>query len=753
MHHDPFFEREKEKYANPVPSRESILNTLEELGCPVTQKKLEGLFDIQSEEQSQALTYRLKAMMRDAQLMLDRRGRYCLLKRLTLIAGRVHGHPDGFGFLTPEDGTPDLFLAPKEMRSVMHGDRVLARKGGQDYRGRDIGVIHEVLERRNKTVVGKIFKEHDLYFLEPDSKHLPNAIYIPKEALNSAQPNQIVLAEITDFPTNRIQAIGRVVEVLGDPMAAGMEINVAIHAHNLPAVWPENVVDELSKFSEKSKASENLTETKDRTDLRHLPFVTIDGEDAKDFDDAVYAEPKKRSQGAWRLFVAIADVSHYVKPNTALDEEALNRGNSVYFPGRVIPMLPELLSDDLCSLKPKVDRLCMVCEMSISAEGQLERYRFYRAIIHSNARLTYTEVAAILENSVANVPEQILGNGHSLASTLPSSESRRPSESAQEHSLSPAIYSNLNNLFGVYKVLLAARQKRGALDFETMETRIIFDEHKKIKTICPTERNIAHRLIEEAMLAANVATARFILKHKIPALFRVHAEPKEEKMRNLREFLEELAVPFTGAKKVTPQHYHKTLAFIESRPDRHLIQTVMLRSMNQAQYSEENIGHFGLAYPAYTHFTSPIRRYPDLLTHRAIGWILEHHEVSDYAYTLKQMKTIGQYCSETERRADEATREVVAWLKCEYLQDKLGQEFSGRISSVTGFGIFVELDQIYVEGLVHVTGLKNDYYRFDASKHRLIGERTHMVYRLGDKVNVRVARVNLDERKIDFDLI
>ncbi len=715
---DPFFEREKEKYPNPIPSREFILDALEEQGCPVTQKKLESLFKIKKDsDASQALTYRLKAMIRDAQLMMDRRGRFCLLERLTLICGHISGHPDGFGFLIPEDGSDDLFITPKEMRSVMNGDRVLARKAGQDYRGRETGIIHEVLERANKTIVGKIFKEHDLYFLEPDSKHLPNAIYIPKECANSAEPGQIALVEMMDFPTKRVQAIGRVIQILGDPMAPGMEIDVAIHAHNLPVSWSEDLLSQVKEIARQRAEMEVVSA--DRKDLRHLPFVTIDGEDAKDFDDAVYAEPKKRSKGAWRLFVAIADVSHYVQPDTALDDEAFLRGTSVYFPGRVIPMLPEILSDDLCSLKPKVDRLCMVCEMSISAEGVLDSYKFFRAVIYSHARVTYTEASATIENSDLKHPCQ----------------------------------RELENLSALYHVLLPAREKRGALDFETTETKIIFDEHKKIQTICPSERTLAHRIIEECMLAANVATAKFLLKHKIPALYRVHPEPKEEKMRNLRDFLEEMGVPFTGAKKVTTQHYCKTLKSIAGRPDRHLIQTVMLRSMNQALYTEENTGHFGLAYPAYTHFTSPIRRYPDLLTHRAIGWILDNHDVAEYIYSEKQMKQFGQHCSSTERRADDATREVTAWLKCEYLQDKIGEEYTGRISGVTGFGIFVELDQIYVEGLVHVTGLKNDYYRFDAAKHRLIGERTSTIYRLGDKVKIRVAQVNLDEKKIDFDLM
>lgn len=748
---DPFFEREKEKYTSPIPSREFILDILKELGCPVARKKLETLCHIITESDSKALGYRLKAMIRDAQLMLDRRGRYCLLDRLTIICGRIIGHADGFGFLVPEEGGNDWFISPAEMRGVMHGDRVLARHAGQDHRGRDMGVIHEVLERHNKTVVGTLLKEHEVYYLKPDSKHLPNAIYLPsewmkpeKETTSLPKPGSIVLVEIVDFPTKQFQAIGRITQVLGDPMAPGMEINVAIHAHQLPVEWSEDTLEEMAHFvpdmplsqDDKKKTSSKNTmgdhsqpTWNERTDLRNLPFVTIDGEDARDFDDAVYVEPKKRSNGAWRLWVAIADVSHYVQPNTALDEDAILRGNSVYFPGRVLPMLPEILSDELCSLKPHVDRLCMVCEMSITPQGTLDRFRFYRAVIHSHARMTYTEVAALLEEDKKLKTHQ------------------NPTETPH-----PRL-KELQNLFALYQILVATRHERGALDFETTETRIIFDENKKIQAICPTVRNDAHRIIEEAMLMANVAAARFLQQHKIPGLFRVHPEPSEEKMRNLRDFLEELNVPFTGAEKPTVQDLSKALKAIENRTDKHLIQTVMLRSMNQAKYSDENVGHFGLAYPYYTHFTSPIRRYADLLTHRAIGWILDHREVAEYTYTTKRIHQLGEHCSETERRADEATREVTAWLKCEFLQDKLDQEFDGHISSVTSFGIFVELDDIYVEGLVHVTSLNNDYYRYEAARHHLIGERTHTIYRLGDRIRVRVARVNLDDRKIDFDLV
>ncbi|KGP62994.1 ribonuclease R [Legionella norrlandica] len=713
---DPFYSREREKYADPIPSREYIMDILDEYGRPMSRNKLLDKLDVDSESQQESLGFRLKAMLRDGQIMQDRRGRFCLLKKINLLRGTVQGHPDGFGFFIPDDGSEDMVLSAKEMKAVMHGDIVLAYQTGMDRRGRPEAKIHEVLEHANATVVGRFFSDHGVNFVIPDSKRLTQDISIPPEFINNAKNGQIVLVELIAYPNKRTQAIGRVIHILGEHMAPGMEIQVAIHAYGIPFEWPDDVLAEVAKIPQQ------ITEDqlKGRTDLRNLPFVTIDGEDAKDFDDAVYCY--KKAKGGFQLYVAIADVSYYVAKDSALDKEAARRGNSVYFPGKVVPMLPEALSNGVCSLNPHVDRLCMVAELSINQEGKITRSRFYRAVIHSHARLTYTQVGSWLEQGKTDEKHQDL-------------------------------WPMLESLYDLYGVLLNTRKLRGAMDFETTETRIEFDENKKIKCIVPIIRNDAHKLIEECMLAANVSTAKFLEKAEIPTLYRVHAAPEEDKITALRQFLGELGLQLSGGKKPGPKDFQRTLNMIGDRPEKHLIETVMLRSLKQAQYVEANEGHFGLAYSAYTHFTSPIRRFPDLLIHRAVGHLLDNQPVYEFAYSHEDMNRLGKHSSMTERRADDATREVITWLKCEYMQDKLGQVFKGRISAVTSFGIFVELDEIYVEGLVHVTSLKNDYYTFDSAKHRLIGARGGQVYRLGDKMTVLVARVDLDERKIDFEPI
>lgn len=711
---DPFYKRESEKYADPIPSREFIIDVLNEYGRPMSRNQLFDKLHVDEESKQETLGFRLKAMLRDGQIMQDRRGRLCLLQKINLQRGTVQGHPDGFGFFIPDEGGDDMVLSAKEMRSVMHGDVVLAYQMGVDRRGRPEGKIHEVLEHANASVVGRFFTDHGVSFVLPDSKRLTQDISIPQEFVNNAKNGQMVLVELIAFPNKRAQAIGKVIHILGEHMAPGMEIQVAIHAHGIPFEWPDDVLAEVAKIPQQVTEAQ----LKGRTDLRKFSFVTIDGDDAKDFDDAVYCY--KKPKGGFQLYVAIADVSNYVSKDSALDKEAARRGNSVYFPGKVVPMLPEALSNGLCSLNPHVDRLCMVAEMSISEDGKISRSRFYRAVIHSQARLTYTQV------------------GQWLA--------EEKSDEKHQH-----LWPMLQSLHELYKVLLATRKIRGAMDFETTETRIEFDENKKIKCIVPVIRNDAHKLIEECMLAANVATARFLEKAEIPTLYRVHAAPEEDKITALRQFLGELGLQLGGGKKPNPKDFQRTMSTIGDRPEKHLIETVMLRSLKQAQYVEANEGHFGLAYSAYTHFTSPIRRFPDLLIHRAIGHLLDNHPVYEFSYSHDDMNRLGKHSSMTERRADEATREVIAWLKCEYMQDKLGQVFKGRISAVTSFGIFVELDEVYVEGLVHVTSLKNDYYTFDAVKHRLVGTRGGQVYHLGDKMSVLVARVDLDERKIDFE--
>ncbi len=714
---DPYFEREAKKYDKPIPSRELILQLIKDVGKPLRRQQIAQQFGLESEEDLEALRRRLRAMERDGQLVFNRRQKYCLVNNRDLIAGRVIAHPDGFGFLKPDDGSDDLFLSPREMRTLFHNDRVVARIQGIDRRGRREGGLVDILERNTQQVVGRLFKDHGVMFVVPDNKRITQEVLIPPEAVNGAKQGQIVVAEIIEQPTQYRQAVGRVVEVLGEHLAPGMEIDVAIHNYELPHIWPEEVQTEISRLS----AEVAEADKKGRTDIRHLPLVTIDGADARDFDDAVFCQ---KTPKGWKLLVAIADVSHYVQINTALDEEAKNRSTSVYFPEKVIPMLPEILSNGLCSLNPDVDRLCMVCEMQINTEGKVIRSRFYDAVMRSHARLTYDEVAKMLVNGNKRLQKK--------------------------HS---DLMPHLKQLYDLYKVLRVAREKRGAMDFDTQETQIVFGEDRKIEKIVPVQRNDAHKLIEEFMITANTTTARFLNRRKIPRLLRIHEPPTKEKVQALREFLGGLGLSLDGGDEPTPHDYMKLLESAKGRDDYHLIQTVMLRSMSQAVYSPENKGHFGLALDTYTHFTSPIRRYPDLLVHRGIRHCLLGKKPESFFYGFPDMAVLGEHCSANERRADEATRDVVSWLKCEYMQDKVGEEFSGLITAVTGFGFFVELKDIYVEGLVHISTLPQDYFHFDSGNHQLVGENTGKRYRLGDTVRVKVVGVSLDDKKIDFELV
>jgi len=714
---DPYAQREAEKYENPIPSRELILQLIEKIGKPLRRQQIAQLFGLESTENLEALRRRLRAMERDGQLLFNRRQKYCLVNSKDLIAGRILGHADGFGFVKPDDGSADLFLSPREMKSLMHNDRAIVRVAGLDRKGRREGAVVEILERNTRQVVGRLIKERGLAFVVPENKKITQDISIPKEELGKAQKGQIVVAEIIQHPSNHRQAIGRIVEILGKHMAPGMEIEMALRSHDLPFQWPDDLLDEIKPLTKNVPESAK----QNRVDIRELPLVTIDGEDARDFDDAVYC--KKTTKG-WKLFVAIADVSHYVKINTALDIEAKNRSTSVYFPEQVIPMLPEVLSNGLCSLNPEVDRLCMVCELYINKQGKVFRSGFFNAVMRSHARLTYTNVAKILVDG-----DKTLAKKYS------------------------ALVPQLQELYSLYKVMRKERELRGAMDFDTQDTQIIFGADRKIEKIVPTQRNDAHKLIEEFMITANNAAARFLIRKKMPHLLRVHEGPGTEKLLNLKSFLNELGLVLGGGDKPTPLDYMHLLNSVQGRADAHLIQTVLLRSMSQAVYSPETKGHFGLALDAYAHFTSPIRRYPDLLVHRGIKHCLDNKPADSFFYGFPDMVVLGEHCSANERRADEATRDVVNWLKCEYMMDKIGEQFKGIITAVTGFGFFVELDNIYAEGLVHISNLPLDFFHFDAKTHQLLGERTGIRYRLGDKVIIRVARVDLDEKKIDFDLI
>lgn len=734
---DPHAQREAEKYDRPIPSREFILQHLKDRAGPASFAHLSVELSLETEDEQEALRRRLNAMQRDGQLLKNRRGSYGPIDSMNLLKGRIEGHKDGFGFFIPDDGTQDLFVTQRQMSKVFHGDRVLARPAEFSQRGKREAIILEVLERAHQTLVGRYFAENGIGFVVPENTRINQDIMIGEKNGLKPRQGQMVIAEILVYPSGRSNAVGRVIEVLGEHMAPGMEIDVALRAHNIPFHWPEELTDHLASIP-RDISKRDLEK---RIDLRQLPFVTIDGEDARDFDDAVLCVPQGKT--GWKLYVAIADVSHYVQVGSPLDQEAQQRGNSVYFPEQVVPMLPELLSNNLCSLNPEVDRLVMVCEMTIDATGNMIGYCFQEGVIRSHARLTYTAVSQMLEH-------------------------KNSANGAQLRQQYAKLVPHLESLFALYKKLLRAREVRGAIDFDSTETRIVFREDRKIEQIVPVSRNQAHRLIEECMLCANVASADFLVQHQLNGLYRIHETPPAEKLTRLREFLGELGLSLGGADKPTGHDYQRLSQNVAERPDAHLIQTVMLRSMQQALYSTENRGHFGLAYPAYTHFTSPIRRYPDLLMHRALRAVIRSKIKSDfvkrtdkqglmprkqiYPYQLADLVRIGEQCSLTERRADDAVRDVVGWLKCEFMQDRVGETFTGVVSGVTAFGLFVELNDIYVEGLVHVSSLDNDYYHFDASKHRLVGERTHTVYRLGDTLAVRIMRVDLEARKIDFEL-
>jgi len=738
---DPFSEREAGKYDNPIASREFILEKLEEAGTPLELDELFMLLSLRDVDQHEALKRRLIAMTRDGQLISNRKGAFGLPSHMDLTPGKVIGKKDGYGFFEPEDGSEDVYLSANEMARLFDGDRVMARVTGIDSRGRKEGSVAEILERRHEEIVGRYYEESGFGIVVPDSKRIPHELIIPDKHRHGATDGQFVVARITDYPSKRRKALAEVTEILGDVATPGIEIGIALRSFEIPHLWTTAVKKETRALGQEVSAEDTIG----RFDLRNRQFVTIDGEDAKDFDDAVYAE--RTRHGGWTLFVAIADVSHYVKLGSALDAEASNRGTSVYFPGHVIPMLPEKLSNGLCSLKPQRDRLAMVSEMRISADGELEAYRFYEAIIYSHARLTYTDVAAMLQP--ANT----------------ASELRLREKLRQRHG---GLIEPLDTLYALFHSLRRSRDRSGAMDFDSTETRMVFGKDRKIREIVPVVRNDAHRLIEECMLCANVAAADLLENAKLPALYRVHEGPNQDKLDSLRDFLSEMGLYLNGGDKPTTGDYQKVLQQIAERPDRHLLQTQLIRSMMQAVYSPENCGHFGLNFAKYTHFTSPIRRYPDLLVHRAIRFLIHNRKsvslkahpeqktlsrADVYPYEFAELDRLGELCSSAERRADAASYGVADWLKCEYMQDRVGDEFNGTITSVASFGLFIELNDYFVEGLVHITELSNDYYHFDPVRHLLLGERSGLAYQLGDSVTVRLVRVDLEEKKIDLQMV
>ncbi|MQA21716.1 ribonuclease R [Rugamonas rivuli] len=731
-----------------IPSREEILGIFRSAKAPLDLRALSKSLKVATEAQA-VLSRRLNAMQRDGQIVSDDTGHFSLATDTGFISGRVSSHKDGFGFVIPDEPGEDLFLPEKEMQKVLHGDRVLAKVIGVDRRGRPEGTIVEVVSRANTHIIGRLLNENGAWIVAPEDQRIAQDILV-EGSIGKAKSGQIVSVELTEQPMRFKQPVGKIVEILGSLDDPGMEIEIAVRKFGVPHVFSDAALKQANKLPDVVRD----IDLADRVDLRDVPLVTIDGEDARDFDDAVYCEPVKIGRtNAYRLIVAIADVSHYVKPNDALDADALERSTSVYFPRRVIPMLPEKLSNGLCSLNPAVDRLTLVCDAVITAKGEIKAYQFYPAVIHSAARLTYTEVADILGNTKG--PEA----------------ARRP-----------GIVPHLLNLYEVYNALLKARTERGAIDFETTETYIVCNPSGKIEKIIPRTRNDAHRLIEECMLTANVCAADLLIRHKHPGTYRIHASPTAEKLKQVRTFLKQVNLSLNGGDKPTAGDYAELMRQVKQRPDASLLQTMLLRSMQQAVYSPDNIGHFGLAYEAYAHFTSPIRRYPDLLTHRAIKAILLGKKYEPKVASTSVLNTnvsnatrkqqakdkaegkekkaadltvwdaLGVHCSANERRADEASRDVENWLKCYFMQDKLGEEFTGIITGVTTFGIFVQLDQLFVEGLVHITDLGADYFQYDDARHELRGERTGKKFQLTDHVSVQVVRVDLESRKIDLRL-
>ncbi|VAW52907.1 3'-to-5' exoribonuclease RNase R [hydrothermal vent metagenome] len=711
---DPEAKQEAQRYDNPVASRSLILQTIKDAGMMTQSSVFKTL--VVREDQEEGVSRRLSAMVRDGQLVRNRRGGYLPVDEKHFVRGHVIAHADGFGFMVPDEGGDDLFLSAKQMRGVLHGDHVVATVTGVDRRGRSEGSIISVIERANSTLIGRLFDDGGIAYVVPDNKRITQNIMIPADMFADASVGQIVKVEITCQPTKKRQMVGKIIDVVGDHMAAGMEIEIAIHNHGIPFEFLDEVTNQANKLGGTVKDKDKLG----RLDLRNLALVTIDGEDARDFDDAVYCEPNKNG---WKLIVAIADVAHYVGVGSPLDVEAYERATSVYFPGRVVPMLPEALSNGLCSINPDVDRLCMICEMFINKQGEIESYDFKEAVMRSHARLTYTQVSDALK---ANSTGEISAN----------------------------VYPHIENLNNMYQALDGARRQRGTIEFDTTETVIHFTDDKRIDSIRPSVRNDAHKIIEECMISANVCAAKFIAKNKLPCLYRVHEDPSDEKIDDLRGFLSDLDLKLGApSRKIVSSDYAELSAQIKQRDDYHMIQTLMLRSMKQAIYKAENSGHFGLALTHYAHFTSPIRRYPDLLVHRALKHIVRKRKKADYEYSLERMVQMGEHCSNNERRANEATRDAEFALKCEYMLDKIGKSYDAHITGVVGFGLFVELSEHYVEGLIHITNLPKDYYVFDPKTHQLVGENRGIKFGLNDKVRIRVARVDMDERKIDFELL
>jgi len=700
---------------HPVPEPRVIVQALENQGTPVGFETLAELLGVTGEQPQKALYRHLQRMAGNGLLLINRKGEYCLLGKIDGVTGVVSAHVDGFGFLIPDDGSTDVYLSYQEMRQLLNGDHVVARVSGTGRGGRPAGSIVEILERGKQTAVGTYQREHGIGYVVESGKSSQHFI-VPDHHRAGAKAGQLVKLAITEYPSDRHEAQGKILSILGDPADPGMATELAIESFEIPTEWPAAASEAAASWGDRVRPGDK----RQREDLRDLPLITIDGADARDYDDAVYAEP---AGDDWRLVVAIADVSHYVRRGDALDTEAQRRGTSVYFADRVVPMLPESLSNGLCSLNPNVDRLCMVCDMQVSNQGKVKKSRFYKGVMRSAARLTYAEVDEL---------QRGIGGSHKRKNFK--------------------LITQINNLYSIFRCLLAARRRRGALDLDLPEVLVELNDAGRVKKIAPRTRTDAHRLIEECMVAANVQAGKFIAGHRLPNLFRVHPGPKEDGFEELRVLLQQLGIKVTDQASTDPRHLNKILQAIARRPDYPILAVAVLRSLSLAVYQPKNVGHFGLGLSTYAHFTSPIRRYPDLLVHRGIAHILAGGKPGAFAYDLPAMEQAGKSTSMLERRAEKATRYVEARYKCAFMLDRVGNVLPGIVTGVTHFGLFVTLDDLYVEGLIHVTSLGNDYFHCEHGGLRMTGERTGMTFGLGDKLRVRVLRVNVDEAKLDFAL-
>lgn len=721
---DPYQKREAKKYKNSIPSREYISSWLKKCQDLISQKKIERKFGIIHQEEKKALRRRLRAMERDGQIIYTKNRCYINPDNIKVVQGKVIGHKDGYGFLRIETSQDDLWLSSEQMKFCIHGDVILAYIVNSDRKGRNSAKFLKILKANDSLIVGRYFSKNKIKFVVPDDTRFNFKILIFSHRENISI-GSIVVVKLKKHPTRNNKAEGLIVEVLGKEMGTNLAIDIALRKHSIPSFFSEDAQKQLSQISHKI----NLCDFKNRIDMRHIPFFTIDDEDARDFDDAVFCKKKNNSEEGWNLLVAIADVSYYVKPNTALDKAALERGTSVYFPSLVVPMLPEKISTDLCSLNPFKERLCLICEMNLSNTGELISYKHYEAVICSHGRFTYNEIFKIWNGDIF------------LRSKY------------------KKFLKDIENLSYLQKVFNRDNISKKGIYFENIVAKFVLDSNLRIKNIYQDIRNDAHKFIESCMILANIASASFVQKYNHPVLFRNHNPPKKNNIVTFRSFLKELGLSLLGGEIPESIHYSNLLKNISNRPEYEMIQTILLRSMQQAVYSPNNCGHFGLSLYSYVHFTSPIRRYPDLVLHRVIKCLLSEKKSLSYKdcdsclYNIFEMKKIGQHCSMTERRADEANRDVIDWLKCDFMYKKIGDIFTGVISNVTSFGFFVRLNQFFIEGLVRIASLEDDYYYFDALGLKLIGKSNKNTYCLGDILKVKVYSVNLNERKIELSLI